>query len=128
MSYRYVLKLEAIGDNVRAQLKSLCAHLDSLAPGAGGSSLKGLSPWVARIHGQDPQFGFTREFIRGQKDYSAANSIGSRDVWLFWFLEPGVYEIYARESWNSSRRYFLHINAKGEAREITKKELLELLT
>ena len=65
--------------------------------------------WVARIVGEDEQFGLKREFIRGQIDYSRANSVGSRGVFIFYALKPGIYEVNARESWNKVRRYFIRV-------------------
>src|SRR4030042_1894631 len=61
-------------------------------------------PWVARITGTDPHFGLARQFVRCTKDYSEANSMGSRGVRGFYVLDSGIYEVNRRVSWKQIRR------------------------
>lgn len=77
------------------------------------------APWVAAITGRDPRFGLAREFLRPEHtDYARANAVGSRGVCLIYHLAPGVYEVAARESWQSTRRYFLRVHPGGRTEEI----------
>lgn len=108
-----VLKLECIGDDFNFVLRSF-----GMRPKP--------QPWVARIIGLDPKYEVAREFQRGQKDYAEANRVGSRGVYLFFFLDrPGIYEVFERVTRNKSRRYFgLLENGRDNLREITKEEVL----
>lgn len=53
-----------------------------------------------------------REYLRGQKDYTNANSIGSRGVTLTYWLENGrVYEVHRRLSWSRTIMTFCRVDA-----------------
>jgi len=96
---RYVLTIEAIGDNFAYHRRQfLCSTAPLTKREMRYFELGGthLSPWVARIVGTDSRYGFVREFVNAQKDYSQANSVGSRGIFLHYFLEPGLYEINHR--------------------------------
>lgn len=107
-----VLRLEFIGENVAAYQrevrKGMERHpqLDRYSECLGRDKSK---PWVARLSGLNEQFGYQRAFMRGQIDYSHANSVGSRGVWLHYALPIGIYEVNARESWKHVRRYFISV-------------------
>ncbi len=60
------------------------------------------SCWVAEITGKDDRFGFKREFLRFKKDYSEANSKGSRGVMAVYTLNDfSFYEVK-----DNKKRYF----------------------
>ena len=80
-------------------------------------------PWVARLTGLDPQHGVAREFVDAQIDYSRANSCGSRGVYLYYLLTPGVYEVNARTSWTKTRRYYIRATDDGAYTEIPREEV-----
>lgn len=83
-------------------------------------------PWVAKLTGLDARYGFAREFLRGQTDYSQANSVGSRGVYEYFILEPGVYEVKERTSWKKTRRFFILV--EGETyQEIGREQATALL-
>lgn len=84
-------------------------------------------PWVARITGLDDRYGFAREFIHGYKDYREANSIGSRGVYEYFPLDPGVYEVHERVTWKKTRRYFIRV-AGTDFEEISRDEAIQWLT
>lgn len=120
---RAVLKLECIGDNSAA----LCRLAQGILRTAGMEENARLfapvpGPWVARITGPDPRFGFAREFLRGQKDYSEANSVGSRGVYLYFALPPGIYEVNDLVSWKRTDRYFCRVEGEKIYR-ISKEEV-----
>lgn len=63
--------------------------------------------------------------VRGQRDYSRANSKGTRGVLMHYILESGVlYQIKAPMSWRSSDRYFAVVSPTGDVVRKTKEEAL----
>jgi hypothetical protein len=80
-------------------------------------------PWVARITGRDERYGYARQFMDFQRDYSRANSTGSRGVYLCYALPPGVYQVKQFLSWRSCRRYFCRVEPDGTLSEITQEEV-----
>lgn len=84
-------------------------------------------PWVARITAVDPAGRFEREFLDGQKDFSEANSIGSRGVYYYYHLRPGeVYEVRELVNWTKERRYFCCVEG-GRIVEMSREEALACL-
>lgn len=109
---KFALRLEAIGDNLK-----------SLGPIAGFKS----RCWVARIFGSNGQNGWARAFITGYRDYSAANSIGSRGIYITYLLDEGpIYEVSARQSWRSTDRYFIRI-IDGQPQRMSRGEVEQCL-
>lgn len=128
---RYVLKLEAIGDNYSAYLRHF---LKSKKVEFGYHELqafrlgnKRFVPWVARLTGLDAHFGFVREFVRGQKDYSEATSSGSRGIYFYYALKPGLYEINERVTWKRARRYFARVVDDKTLIELSREEVMRCL-
>ena len=111
------LSLEVYGDDVNQRLRDW---------GLGWNWNK--SPWVARIVGTDSRFGLAREFLPSRKDYSLANSVGSRGVYRHYVLSPGPYEVYAWVSWHRRDRYFLLVEEDGSKRRVTREEVDEWLS
>lgn len=109
----YTLKIEAIGDNHDQAIRSLSATCDSLLGRGAGDAMIGKMPasyFVAEITGLHPKFKYERKFIRGQKDYSEANSVGSRGVYVYYYLEEGkIYDVKKPVSWKNDRRFFCRI-------------------
>lgn len=94
----------------------------------------GRSPraWVARLTSFNPDEGvfgdFERYFLHGQRDFSRVNSTGSRGIFLYYALTPGVYEVNDRVSWSSVRRYFCRVDEGSTAiTEITREEAIACL-
>lgn len=125
---RVILKLECIGDDAH-QYKKLIRRGDIDPDNTRRLSVREhlrSKAWVARLTGLDDRYKFTREFVRGQKDYSQANSIGSRGVYIYYALTPGVYEVNAPMSWSRTDRYFCRIK-DGQAIRMTFEETVEWL-
>lgn len=70
-----------------------------------------LRPWVARVLGADAAGRLQREFVRYQtKDFTSANREGSRGVYVYYTLSPGIYEVNERVAWERARRYFVRVD------------------
>lgn len=83
--------------------------------------------WVARLMGLDERYGFKREFVRGQADWSCAKMTGSRGIFVYYALTTGLYEVNERVSWKHVRRYFIRVE-DAQYSEISKDEVLKCLT
>ena len=116
---RAILKLEAIGDNFDAYCRTGSRIAKAAGVDLGYTSSR---PWVAQILGRDEKYTFARKFQRSQTDYSEANSVGSRGVYLFFFLESGVYEVFEHLSWKRSRRYFIRVY-EAQITEVSREEV-----
>lgn len=128
---RAVIKMEFIGENYyafkRASLKN--ASISSATERYGAYLGRDQSrPWVALITGIDAQYGLSRTFLRGQIDYSQANKIGSRGVYLYYALKPGLYEVNERTSWTKVQRYFIRVvDGYEKYEEVSREEVLQYL-
>lgn len=110
---RYALRLEAIGDN-----ESFSAL-----------GMFGLPQryWAAKILGINNFNNFVRTFLKGARDYTRANSQGSRGIFVTFYLEEGpIYEISSPKSWKHTDRHFARI-VNGEVIRMTKNEVLACL-
>jgi len=91
------IELEAIGDN--------------LSPRKAPFGLR-MPPrhWVAQIFGSNGRGGWVRNFLPGARDYSKANSVGSRGIMVSYLLQTGpIYEISEPTSWGTTERYFARV-------------------
>lgn len=127
-----VLRLELIGDNhiqraraIKRGEAQMPQHIPRMVELVKHSQ-KRFIPWVAQITGLCDKYGLKREFIRGQRDYTLANSVGSRGVFCYYPLDPGVYEVNERLTWKKVRRYFIKVE-NTQVIEITKEEALCLI-
>jgi hypothetical protein len=105
------IRLEAIGDAYRSlskmPLSAAVRRVGRIPRGHASAILNPKRPWVARITGLDPKFGFEREFLKSNRDYREANGTGTRGVYLTFVLREGAfYEVHELLSWNKNRRYF----------------------
>lgn len=105
---RVAFSMELIGDDqaqhARAIRKGICPARDF-----NPRLFDGRSPWLARIKGLTVDGVFEREFLHPQKDYSGANSVGSRGIIAWYFLAPGIYEVNQRVNWSRWDRYFISV-------------------
>lgn len=119
-----LLRLEIIGDDSNQRMR-LWRRIFPEARQI--LSLAFPEPWVARITGLDDRYGLAREFVRARKDYTNANSVGSRGVFNVYWLENGLYEVEERISWRQPRRWFCRAEA-GRIIRMTREEALEWLS
>lgn len=121
------LCLEYIGESGDAQIALYSGKLDGIFPGLGVAAFGGKNPrkpWVAEIVGYHGKYGFERSFLPSKRNYSRANSSGSRGVELWFVLEFGkVYEVKAPQSWRSIDRYFCRVNDDGDIIRMSKDEV-----
>ena len=109
------LKLECIGDNSTSGKTLFVPRLPR-------------RQWVAEIIGFSLEYNFTRKFIYGRKDYSNANSVGSRGVYEYFILEQDkFYEVSAPLSWKNSYRYFCTVDDQGKIIEINEESVKQCL-
>jgi hypothetical protein len=106
---RTVLKLECIGDNyiqharlIEQGKARMPLHTRQFIPIIRYGQ-KRFRVWVAKI--VDGQ----REFVTGMRDYSLANSIGSRGVFEYFALDNGIYEVNECIELGKARRYFIQV-------------------
>lgn len=123
---RAVLKIELIGDDFFYYRRTKTKSPEQLWQMSRRLGYNEQKSWVARITGLDSKFGLTRDFSQGVKDYSQANSTGSRGIFCYYPLKPGIYEIQERVSWKRVKRWFAKVDGT-EITEITRNEVMEWL-
>lgn len=124
---RAVLKIELIADDFFWHQKRNLYSFDQWLRYAKRFGHDKSNSWVARITGLDPKYGFKREFLQPTRDYSQANSTGSRGIYAYYALPPGIYEVNHRETWKRVRRYFCKVE-NLEIVEISKEDVIRCLT
>jgi len=123
-----VLRLEAIGDDMVAFNRSNQRKLSEAGVPEYFQRNLDLSAslrktWVAEIEGHGDHYKWERRFLKGNKDYSQANSIGSRGVMVYYHLKEGpVYEVHSWVSWSSVDRYFCRVE-EGVVIRMTEEEV-----
>lgn len=62
--------------------------------------------------------------LKGQVDYSQANSVGSRGVYVFYFLKEGrIYHISSPKSWKKIDEYYCFVK-KGKIIRLSFEQVL----
>lgn len=104
---------------VAEKIGPLQGRRDALTfPGANGV------PWLAEITGRDRTYGYRREFLSANKDYSRAGRTGTRGVYYHWTLRVNrIYEAWRPLTWSRGERLFLRANPDGTVREIVREEV-----
>lgn len=129
---KYSLRLEAIGDDRASYVRAKRRGEAQMDPERERrylyeTRLDWRPPWVAEIVGLRWDGRLERRFLRPNRDYRNANSLGSRGVYFYYLLDEGpIYEVFARTSWKSSERYFLRI-VNGQEERIDQEEVLRWL-
>lgn len=119
------LKIEAFGDGIAQEIRMM----EGLICAIGGKKLWGESekfprPWVAHIMGRDLKFKYKREFLKPTKDYTHANSKGTRGVFLWYILESGnIYEVNQQISWKNWDRYFCTVDEEGDILKLEESDI-----
>lgn len=114
------LKLEAIGDNTSRAIAGWKRLLGDELMG----DIKIDRPWVAKLTGLFASGKFQHDFLRGNKDYTEANSKGSRGIYFWFTLESGnYYEVNDLQTWKRTERYFCKVNESGEILLVDEREI-----
>jgi len=125
-----VLEIELFGDDTRQLCKLWRNIMNEGMPGLGDMTI-GTMPrnsWVAEITGTDPKYKYKRKFLKSKKDYSRANSKGSRGVFIEYLLESGCYyDVSAQTSWKNVDRYFCTVNDEGDIVKMSEEEVIQCL-
>lgn len=116
------IEIELRGDDVRQFIK-LYSNVSKELIGFNAFGNFPASGWVAEITGTDPKFKYQRKFLRCKKDYSRANSKGSRGVYAEYILESG--KIYDVKEHND--RYFCKVNKAGTIIRLDEEDVKEWL-
>lgn len=119
------IELELRADDVREMSKMYKYIGNEVAPGL-GTALFSIPPssWVAEITGTDTKYKFKRQFLPFKKDYSRANSVGSRGVYANYILESGhVYDIK-----DNKERYYCQVLNDGQIVRMTESGVLDWLS
>lgn len=125
-----VLKIEAIGDNCDQFIRFNKCMLNDAMPGLGDLTIGKIpvSYFVAEVVGFSNKYKYKRRFLNAKKDYTHANSVGSRGVYLYYFLESGkIYDIKQPISWRRTLRYFCKVAELGDIENLTEQEVTEWL-
>lgn len=83
-------------------------------------------PWVARITGTDPKWGFKREFMRGVNEYAESNNVGSRKM-RYYHVPPGIYEVCRHVTWTRYEQFFCRVDENGEVEKISREKVMEAI-
>jgi hypothetical protein len=119
-----ILEIELRGDDQTQLIKLWTSVANECVPGMGTAAFGGPIPrrWVAEITGPDRKWKYARSFCRFKKDYSRANSKGSRGVYAIYCLDGSKY--YEVNEWK--RRFFCKVR-DWKVVEVTKEEVDEWL-
>lgn len=115
-----VIKIEAIGHNNDQLINYFHKQVNSVLDGI-GSALFG--DWQTRYGVFEvTKHGLVR--LHGKTDYSQANSVGSRGVYVFYTLESGkTYLVFSPTSWRKSEKYVCTVNNDGDIIHIPDNEV-----
>jgi hypothetical protein len=146
------LKLEAIGDDESAPIRQrpgsprrpLVGHSPLYRRLARPSSVRAVREYaaeLARQEGPPPPRQWCAELIgvgadgellgarlRGKRDYTDANGIGSRGVSVYYLLESGrLYEVSAPRTWRHTEHYYCTVTDAGAIERLTEEEVRQRL-
>lgn len=125
------LKIECIGDDQDYLIKMASAQIAGAFDKELSDAVIGKFParyFVAEILGFDKKYKFKRRFLKYNKDYSEANSKGSRGVYAYYILESGkIYDVKSPVSWKNCERYFCSVSEFGFIYYLTEEEVIECL-
>lgn len=86
-----------------------------------------IGPWVSEIF-KDANGSINRKTLYGKRDYSRANSKGSRGVMVNYVLEENkLYLVRDPRSWKSVDVYYAAVTENGDVKKLTEDEAIEWL-
>jgi len=125
---RVVLKLECLSDrHWRNRRLAKLIYSNSGVPSRAtkkGSDIY-YHPWVANVEISESGLITSRNFIKGTKDYSDANSSGIKGVYMYFFLENNkLYQVCEHISFIEKEKYLIKIES-GEFERIDHMEAVK---
>lgn len=93
-----------------------------------GNPRQGFSPaWVREVVGFGER-GLEYHELKGQMDYSEANSVASRGAYKRFFVKPcRLYHVSSPKTWRRTDEYFCTISDRGEICRMAFDEALKWL-
>lgn len=108
------ITLEAIADDAVAHAMLFSARMDAVKTGLGSVVVGSIADWqrwgVWSVDDNDQPI----RPMHGHKDYSRANRMGSRGVYVHYTLPAGRYMVKAPFSWRGTDIYICRITDAGE--------------
>lgn len=121
------LALEFIGATTHDRIKDFERTLETLGYKTDPEDRVRGGPWVAEVK-RHPDGDFKLDFLHGKRDYSKANSKGTRFVYVHYVLEQDrLYWVQSPQSWRSTIRYYAAVTPSGDVRRLTDEEAQEWL-
>lgn len=132
------IRLECIGDDIAQAIRAFDSKVSTLTAFERGHqwqrrfrSARTASwpePFVWQVVGISERGSLMEERLRGRKDYTHANSVGSRGVYLWYSLVRGeFYRIQSIPSWKRSHVFYAVATADGYA-EMSEQEVRACLS
>jgi len=122
-----IVSIELFNDDVIHEDRQLKNFYNCMVPTLGNKVFGTIpsSGWVAEIIGFDPKYKYARTFLKFKKDYSQANSKGSRGIFAEYILDENkIYEIKQQVTWKRSERYFCKVQ-DWKIVKITEQEVVD---
>lgn len=93
-----------------------------------GNPRLGFPPcWVDIVTDISPQ-GMVKDRMKGQFDYSESNSVGSRGVYIRYFIQAGeMYHVSSPRNFKRSDQYFCTVDSAGLITRMNFDEAVEWL-
>lgn len=122
---RAALALEFIGAADHDAATALDSALSRIGVAGSDEARLALGPVVLAIT-RAGDGSLRRLVVHGKRDYSRANSRGSRGVYVHYLLDQDtLYWVRARTSWRASEEYFAAVTPTGDIYRLTTEEARE---
>lgn len=123
---RAVVRLELIADDYFYHVKHGTKSLDWQVRYMRRLGHDHSPSWLALLTGVR-NGDFLRCWPEGTRDYSAANSVGSRGIYVYYVLRDGIYEVNDRYEFDRVRHYFIRVE-QGQIHRISREQAITWLT
>lgn len=120
--------LEFIGCNTADMLRAFADIQSLCGVKIRGDDAPARGPYVAAVT-RSPSEDLTLSPVWGKRDYSKANSKGSRGVYVWYTLEMDVlYYVREPKSWRSVAEYYVAVTQSGRIYKLSDEEVEEWLS
>jgi hypothetical protein len=116
------IRLELIGANTYDSIRSFERMLAMIGARTSPEDRISSRAWVAELY-RDIHGGLRYSFLTGKRDYSQANSKGSRGVMVWYVLEEDkLYLVSAPQSWKCNEVYYAAVTPRGDIARLSKED------